>query len=137
MRGGGPVAGRWGESAGDHRVEPALDGVELGGGFRGGVEAELLVEESRGAVASVALRVCPFLGGVDRCGGRDPLTVAPCGVFGGPGRQRGVVGSFGVAVRGPCGEDFWCEGDEFVGGEVVMVRHKRVGGWRRLRRCCW
>ena len=55
MRGGWPVGGGGGEAAGDHAVEPGLDGVELGGGFRGGVEAELLVEERGGAVDAVAL----------------------------------------------------------------------------------
>ena len=136
MRRGGPVAGGRGEAVGDHAVEPALDGVELGRGFRGGVEAELLVEERGGAVASVALRVCPLFCGVDRCGGRDPLAVAPCGVFAGLGGEWGVVGGFGVAVRGPCGEGFGRDGDEFVGVDVVTIRHILLGGWRRLRRCC-
>ena len=137
MRGGGPVAGGWSESAGDHAVEPALDSDELGGGFACGVEAELLIEERGGSVASVALRISPLLGGVDRRRGCDPLAVAPCGVFAGLGWERGVVGGFGVAVCSPCGEDFGREGDEFVGGEVVMVKHKREGGSLRWRRCCW
>ena len=64
MRRGGPVAGGRGEAVGDHAVEPALDGVELGRGFRGGVEAELLVEDRGGAVAAVALGGGPFFGGV-------------------------------------------------------------------------
>ena len=134
---GGPVAGGGREAAGDHRVQPALHGVELGRGFRGGVEAEFLVKERGGAVAAVALRICPLLGGVDRRGGGDPFAVAPCGVFAGLGWERGVVGSFRVAVRSPCGERFGSEGDEFVCCEVVMFRHKREGGWRLLRRCCW
>jgi len=136
VRGGGPVAGCGSEAAGDHAVEPLADGGELGGGFRGGVEAEFLVEERCGAVAAVTLRICPFLGGVGGRGGCDPLAGAPCRVVAGLGWERGVVGGFGVAVRGPCGEGFGREGDEFVGGEVVIVRHKRGDGWRRLRRCC-
>ena len=137
MRSGWPVAGGWGEAAGDHRVEPGLDFDELRGGFRGGVEAEFLVEECCAAVAPVALRFCPLFGGVDRRGGGDPLAVAPCRVVAGLGWERGIVGSFRVAVRSPCGERFGSEGDEFVCCEVVMVRHKREDGWRRLRRCCW
>ncbi len=85
MRRGGPVAGGRGEAVGDHAVEPALDGVELGRGFRGGVEAELLVEQGRAAVAFVALRGGPFFGGecAGRYGRNDPLAVSPLALLGG------------------------------------------------------
>ena len=115
VRGGGPVAGGWGKAGGDHGIEPGLDCVELGRRFRGGVESELLVEERGGAVAAVALRICPFLCGEGRRGWSDPLAFLPRCVFAGLGWERGVVVGFEVAVLGPCGEGFGREGDEFVG----------------------
>lgn len=120
MRSGGPVAGGGREAAGNHAVEPCLDGGELGGGFRGGVEAELLVEERGGAVAAVALGGGPFLGGVGEGGGLDPLAARPHGVVAGLGRGGLPLGGFGVPGGDEVGEVGLGEFAEFVGGRVEV-----------------
>jgi hypothetical protein len=136
VRGGGPVGGGGGEAGGNHAIKPCLRGGELGGGFPGGVEAELLVEKGRGAVAAVSLVVEPGFGGVGGGGGDDPLALAPDSVWRGLWRREDVFRELGVARLGPEINQFLRDVFALKGGFVVIVRHILLGGWLLLR-CCY